>query len=161
MRLDRLLCDRGLAGSRERARALIMAGQVLVGEDVLVRLDGSGTSVGTRVNKAVTLRISCDVSGAGGFNLTGGLDGAGRLILSGANTYTGPTIANSGVLLVNGSTAAASAVTMNGGGILAGMVGVYLLKDLGLVNLHIKSTLLAPNILGGAIFGVGMLLLGF
>jgi hypothetical protein len=47
------------------------------------------------------------------------------------------------------------------GCILAGMVGVYLLKDLGLVNLHIKSTLLAANILGGAIFGVGMLLLGF
>ncbi len=47
------------------------------------------------------------------------------------------------------------------GGILAGMIGVYLLKDLGLVNLHVKSTLLAANILGGAIFGVGMLLLGF
>ena len=47
------------------------------------------------------------------------------------------------------------------GGILAGMIGVYLLKDLGLVNLHIKSTLMAANILGGAIFGVGMLLLGF
>jgi len=47
------------------------------------------------------------------------------------------------------------------GGILAGMIGVYLLKDLGMVNLHIKSTLLAANILGGAIFGVGMLLLGF
>lgn len=47
------------------------------------------------------------------------------------------------------------------GGILAGMIGVYLLKDLGAVNLHIKSTLLAANILGGAIFGLGMLLLGF
>jgi hypothetical protein len=47
------------------------------------------------------------------------------------------------------------------GGILAGMVGVYLLKDLGLVNLHIKSTILSANILGGVIFGVGMLLLGF
>jgi hypothetical protein len=47
------------------------------------------------------------------------------------------------------------------GGVLAGMVGVYLLYDLGLVNLHVKSTLLAANVLGGAIFGVGMLLLGF
>ncbi|HEY3354402.1 MAG TPA: TlyA family RNA methyltransferase [Polyangia bacterium] len=34
VRLDRLLCDRALAGSRERARALIMAGQVLVGDHV-------------------------------------------------------------------------------------------------------------------------------
>jgi 23S rRNA (cytidine1920-2'-O)/16S rRNA (cytidine1409-2'-O)-methyltransferase len=52
VRLDRLLCDRGLAGSRERARALIMAGQVvvsdrtadkaglLVPEDAEVRLRG-------------------------------------------------------------------------------------------------------------------------
>jgi len=46
-------------------------------------------------------------------------------------------------------------------GILSGMVGVYLLRDLGLVNLHIKPTLLVANALGGAIFGVGMLLLGF
>jgi len=47
------------------------------------------------------------------------------------------------------------------GGVLAGMVGIYLLKDLGLVQLHIKSTVLGANILGAAIFGVGMLLLGF
>jgi len=47
------------------------------------------------------------------------------------------------------------------GGILAGMVGVYLLKDLGLAQLHIKSTLLGANILGAVIFGAGMLLLGF
>jgi len=47
------------------------------------------------------------------------------------------------------------------GGVLAGMVGIYLLKDLGLVNLHIKPTLLGANILGAVIFGAGMLLLGF
>lgn len=47
------------------------------------------------------------------------------------------------------------------GGILAGMVGVYLLYDLGLVRLHVKPTVLGANILGGLIFGVGMLLLGF
>lgn len=47
------------------------------------------------------------------------------------------------------------------GGILSGMVGVYLLYDLGLVRLHIKPTVLSANLLGGIIFGVGMLLLGF
>ena len=47
------------------------------------------------------------------------------------------------------------------GGILAGMVGVYLMSDLGLAQLHIKPTVLTANILGGLIFGVGMLLLGF
>jgi hypothetical protein len=45
--------------------------------------------------------------------------------------------------------------------ILVGMVGVYALHDLGLVNLHIKPALLGANILGGLIFGIGMLLLGF
>jgi uncharacterized membrane protein len=47
------------------------------------------------------------------------------------------------------------------GGIVAGMLGVYLMYDLGLVRLHIKPTVLAANVLGGLIFGVGMLLLGF
>lgn len=47
------------------------------------------------------------------------------------------------------------------GGILAGMVGVYMLYDLGLVRLHIKPILLGANVVGGLIFGVGMLLLGF
>ena len=46
-------------------------------------------------------------------------------------------------------------------GILSGMVGVYALHDLGLGNLHIKPTLIGANVLGGLIFGVGMLLLGF
>ena len=46
-------------------------------------------------------------------------------------------------------------------GILSGMVGVYALHEFGLVNLHIKPTLLGANIAGGLIFGVGMLLLGF
>ncbi len=47
------------------------------------------------------------------------------------------------------------------GGIVAGMLGVYLMYDLGLVRLHIKPTVLGANSLGGLIFGVGMLLLGF
>ncbi|GAB4304225.1 MAG: TlyA family rRNA (cytidine-2'-O)-methyltransferase [Desulfuromonadia bacterium] len=41
-RLDRLLVDRGLVSSRERGRALIMAGAVLVGDRVV---DKSGTLV--------------------------------------------------------------------------------------------------------------------
>ncbi len=48
-----------------------------------------------------------------------------------------------------------------GGGILAGMVGVYALYDLGLVNLHVKPLTPWANLLGGLVFGAGMLLLGF
>ena len=45
--------------------------------------------------------------------------------------------------------------------ILVGMVGVYLLKDLGLVKLSVKPTNLGANIVGGLIFGVGWGLLGY
>jgi hypothetical protein len=45
--------------------------------------------------------------------------------------------------------------------ILVGMVGIYLLKDLGLVKLSIKETDLGANILGGLIFGVGWAFLGY
>lgn len=47
------------------------------------------------------------------------------------------------------------------GGILVGMVGVHLMHDLGLVRLHVKPTVMTANVLGGVIFGAGMLLLGF
>jgi uncharacterized membrane protein YedE/YeeE len=45
--------------------------------------------------------------------------------------------------------------------ILVSMVGVYLLKDLGLAKLSIKPTILGGVILGGLIFGVGWGLLGY
>ena len=45
--------------------------------------------------------------------------------------------------------------------ILVGMVGVYLLKDLGLVKLSVKPTNLGANIVGGLIFGIGWGLLGY
>jgi len=45
--------------------------------------------------------------------------------------------------------------------ILVAMVGVYLLKDLGLAKLSIKPTILGGVILGGLIFGFGWGLLGY
>lgn len=45
--------------------------------------------------------------------------------------------------------------------VIVGMVGVYLLMDLGLVKLNIKSTILGGNIIGGLIFGLGWGLLGY
>lgn len=45
--------------------------------------------------------------------------------------------------------------------VLVAMVGVYLLKDLGLVKLSVKPTILGANIIGGLIFGVGWALFGY
>lgn len=45
--------------------------------------------------------------------------------------------------------------------ILVGMVGIYLLKDLGLIKLSIKPTILGTNIMGGLIFGIGWGFLGY
>lgn len=44
--------------------------------------------------------------------------------------------------------------------ILVGMAGVYLLKDLGAVELELKGVHLGANILGGLIFGAGWAILG-
>ena len=45
--------------------------------------------------------------------------------------------------------------------ILVGMVGIYAMKDLGFIELEIKSAALGANIIGGLIFGVGFGLLGY
>ncbi|SDT61414.1 autotransporter serine protease [Pseudomonas prosekii] len=55
-----------------------------------------------------------DISGHGGLTK----QGIGTLVLTGANTYSGPTLVNQGRLAINGSLA--SAVTVNDSGILGG-----------------------------------------
>ena len=45
--------------------------------------------------------------------------------------------------------------------VLVAMVGIYLFKDLGLVKLSVKPTLLGSVILGGLMFGIGWGLLGY
>jgi uncharacterized membrane protein YedE/YeeE len=45
--------------------------------------------------------------------------------------------------------------------VLVGMIGIYLLNDLGLVELKLKGTVLGSNIIGGLIFGVGWGLVGY
>ena len=45
--------------------------------------------------------------------------------------------------------------------VLVSMVGIYLLKDLGVIKLSIKPTNLGANIIGGLLFGAGWGLLGY
>ncbi len=45
-------------------------------------------------------------------------------------------------------------------GILVGMVGIYLFKDLGIISLGPKGTSLGAQIIGGLIFGIGWAILG-
>ncbi len=70
VRLDRLLVDRGLVPSRERARRLIMAGEVLVGGHPV-------TKAGTTVAADAELRLRAPASpyvSRGGEKLAGALD---------------------------------------------------------------------------------------
>lgn len=87
-RLDKLLVDRGLAQSRERARALILAGEVLVG-------DRPETKAGAMIAVDAALRLRTpDIPyvSRGGVKLAGaldtlGVDPAGRVCLDvGAST---------------------------------------------------------------------------
>jgi 23S rRNA (cytidine1920-2'-O)/16S rRNA (cytidine1409-2'-O)-methyltransferase len=88
VRLDLLLVDRGLASSRERARALILAGQVEVDGQVVVKA-GTAVAAGSRVGLRAP---DHPFVSRGGVKLAGaldrfGVDPAGRRALDiGAST---------------------------------------------------------------------------
>jgi uncharacterized protein len=45
--------------------------------------------------------------------------------------------------------------------IAVGAVGIYLLKDLGLIKLSLKGTSIGAQVLGGSLFGIGWAVLGY
>lgn len=71
-RLDQLLLDRGMVESREKAKALILAGQVLVAGR---RVDKAGAPVAE--DAAVELLEQLPYVSRGGYKLAGALDGFG------------------------------------------------------------------------------------
>src|SRR5512136_1653698 len=69
-RLDRLLVERGVAPTREKARALILAGVVLVGE---TRIDKPGTLI----LRSADIRLkedACSYVSRGGLKIEAALD---------------------------------------------------------------------------------------
>lgn len=52
-------------------------------------------------------------------------------------------------------------VKFMGSSVLVGMIGVYLLHDLGLVKLSLKATILGGTVIGGLLFGLGWGLIGY
>lgn len=68
-RADQLLCERGLAESREKARALLLAGSVLVNGQ---RVDKAGTTIPVDANIEVTATMP--YVSRGGYKLAGALD---------------------------------------------------------------------------------------
>lgn len=73
VRLDQLLVDRGLAPSREKAKALVLAGQVVVGEH-------QAEKPGVRVDPALPTRLKGELNpfvSRGGLKLAAALDGFG------------------------------------------------------------------------------------
>jgi autotransporter-associated beta strand protein len=69
--------------------------------------------------------VSGVISGAGGSLVK---TGRGTLTLTGTNTYTGPTEVDAGTLIVNGSIASSSQVTVNFGGQLGGSGAIGALR---------------------------------
>jgi autotransporter-associated beta strand protein len=105
--------------------------------DQSVTVTGGATSVisAQRVAIANASNVSriFDVAASANLDVTGTFEnantttangltktGLGAMTLSGANTYSGPTSVNQGALLVNGSTAAASALTVSENATLGG-----------------------------------------
>ena len=96
----------------------------LGGATTLTSQNGGAITFGNTVHTDTALTISTAgsatftrvISGAGGLVQ----NGSGTMTLSALNTYTGATTVNAGTLLVDGSIASSSLVTVNGGATLGG-----------------------------------------
>ncbi len=79
-------------------------------------VDNGGTLIFNRSNSYTFAGVISDSLGTGKLIQAG----TGNTILTGLNTYTGPTIVNAGTLSVNGSIASSSLTTVNASGTLGG-----------------------------------------
>jgi outer membrane autotransporter protein len=82
-------------------------------------------------------------------------DGAGNLTLSGVNTYRGATIVNAGKLIVNGSIANTSSVTIADGAVLGGNAAIPNLNVLNGARLSPGNSIGVVNIAGNLTLNAG------
>ncbi|UQD76306.1 autotransporter-associated beta strand repeat-containing protein [Bradyrhizobium japonicum] len=83
-------------------------------------LGGNELTVGSNDLSTNVTGVIADGGSSGGTGASLVKVGAGRLTLSGVNTYTGATTVDGGALAVNGDITASSGITVNSDGILGG-----------------------------------------
>jgi hypothetical protein len=105
------------SGTRQMDGTQTFTGAVTVNSVLLNQPTGDVAFNGNvTINQTIAFGTERTITVSGDFMGTGGLTklGGGTITLTGTNTYTGATTISAGTLVVNGSTAAASAVTLNG-----------------------------------------------
>jgi fibronectin-binding autotransporter adhesin len=102
-------------------------------------LNTTGGTIDTFGNTLTLSGGIVDGNGTTGTLTVASSTGSGTLDLTGANAYTGPTVVNSGTLLVDGSLSSSSSVTVNSGGTLGG-VGTIGTGTLGAVDIGAGGT---------------------
>jgi autotransporter-associated beta strand protein len=108
--------DPGVAFNNNGTGAVVWTGSQLLSSSIATNMvfNLGGTNTGNNDWQSVF----ADNSATRSVGIT--KKGAGKWILSGSNTYTGATSVEEGVLLVNGSLAAGSAVTVDSGAVFGG-----------------------------------------
>jgi autotransporter-associated beta strand protein len=108
----------GLKSAGTRAGSIEGSGNVFLGSKTLaVGGNNLSTILGGVISDCTPSIAACEVPGVGG-SLT--KEGTGTLTLTGVSSYTGATNVSAGALIVNGSIASSSGLTVDAGALVGG-----------------------------------------